>query len=194
MKLYFFSVILLFTTLLSSCGVSNDLSSAYNMTQCKYDYNSISNLKVSGMNLSNGISPLQIPKIISLLSGTATSIPLDFTLNLDVNNPNSTIAALSGLQYIISVDDMQFTTGQVNKALNIAAGGTQVLPLTIGLDLATLMQNNSKSAVTNIAKNFIGIGDQKSNVTVQIKPTFMLGGVPITSPVYVPVSFSFGGN
>lgn len=195
MKLYFLSIVLVLATVLSGCGaVGNDLTSAYNITQCKYDYNSISNLRVSGMNLTNGISPLQVPKIINILSGNASSIPLDFTLNLNVNNPNSTPAAFNGLQYIISIDDIQFTTGHVNKALNIASGATQVLPLTIGLDLATLMKNNSKSAITNIAKNFIGIGDKKSNVTIQIKPTFMIGGTPITSPVYIPVSFSFGGN
>lgn len=178
----------------TGCGVTNELTGAYNMTQCKYNYKSISNLTVSGMNLSNGISALNIPKLTSILTGNASSIPLDFTLNLDVNNPNQTEALLHGLQYVISVDDVQFTTGTLNKSLNIAAGGTQTLPLTIGVDVATLMKNNSKDAVTNIVKNFVGIGSNKSNVTVQLKPTFMIGSVPITSPVYIPVSFSFGGK
>jgi LEA14-like dessication related protein len=101
---------------------------------------------------------------------------------------------LNGLQYIISIDDIQFTTGSVNQALNIGAGQSQILPLSIGVDLATLMKSNSKDAVVDIAKNFIGIGNKKSNVSVQLKPTFMVGNVPITSPVYIPVSFSFGGN
>jgi hypothetical protein len=56
------------------------------------------------------------------------------------------------------------------------------------------MKSNSKDAVIDIAKNFIGIGNKKSNVKVQLKPTFMIGNVPVTSPVYIPVSFSFGGN
>lgn len=100
----------------------------------------------------------------------------------------------NGLQYIISIDDIQFTTGVVNQALNIASGQTQTLPLSIGVDLASLMKNNSKDAVVNIAKNLIGIGSKKSNVNVQLKPTFMIGSVPVTSPVYIPVNFSFGGN
>lgn len=119
---------------------------------------------------------------------------MNFTLNLDVKNPNATVAALNGLQYIISIDDVQFTTGQVNQALNIAGGASQTLPLNICVDLATLMSGNSKTAVQNIAKNFIGIGSDKSNVTVQIKPTFMVGGRAITSPMYIPVSFTFGGK
>ena len=146
------------------------------------------------MNLSNGISPTYVPKLLAVLGGTASSIPMNFTLNLDVKNPNATVAALNGLQYIISIDDVQFTTGQVNQALNIAGGASQTLPLNIGVDLATLMSGNSKTAVQNIAKNFIGIGSDKSNVTVQIKPTFMVGGRAITSPMYIPVSFTFGGK
>jgi len=190
-------LLLSFFTLLfyGSCGtVGNDLASAYNITKCEYKYNSISSLNLAGMNLSNGISPLNIPKIISLLNGTASSIPLDFTLNLDVKNPNNTIAAMNGLEYIISIDEIQFTTGKVNQRLNIASGATQSLPLTIGVDLATLMKNNSKSAVENIAKNFLGIGSEKSNVKLQIKPTFMVGSRAVTSPVYIPINFSFGGK
>ncbi len=195
MKFKLLGLYLCITMLFTGCGTMGDsLSSAYNITKCEYNYKSISNLTLSGMNLSSGVSLTSIPKVLSILSGTATSIPLDFTLNLDVKNPNATVAALNGLQYIISIDDMQFTTGQVNQSMRIASGETQTLPLTIGVDLANLMKNNSKSAVENIAKNFIGIGNEKSNVTVQIKPTFMIGNTPITSPVYIPVSFSFGGK
>lgn len=187
-------LLLSITILFSGCGVTNDLTSAYNVTRCEYDYKSISNLTVSGVNLSNGISPTSIPKLLGILGGTSSSIPMNFTLNLDVKNPNSTAAIMNGLQYIISIDDIEFTTGRVDQTMNIAAGTNQVLPLNIGVDLATLMKNNSKSAVQNIAKNFIGMGDTKSNVKVQIKPTFMIGGTPITSPAYFPVSFAFGGK
>lgn len=196
MKLRLLGLILSIAVMLTGCGTTmgDSLSSAYNITKCEYNYKSISGLSLSGMNLSNGISVTSMPKIISILSGTASSIPLDFTLNLDVKNPNATAAALNGLQYIISIDDIQFTTGRVNQALNIAGGDTQTLPLNIGVDIASLMKNNSKSAVENIVKNFLGMGSSKSNVNVQIKPTFMIGSQAITSPVYIPVNFSFGGK
>ncbi|SHF77439.1 LEA type 2 family protein [Dysgonomonas macrotermitis] len=189
------SLVLFVSILFSGCGTTgNSLSSAYNLTQCEYEYKNISNLTVSGMNLSNGISATNLPKLISILGGTASSIPMNFTLNLDIKNPNTATAALNGLQYVISIDDIQFTTGQVNQALNIAGGSTQTLPLNIGVDLATLMTGDSKNAVQNIAKNFIGIGSQQSNVKVQLKPTFVIAGQSITSPVAIPVSFTFGGK
>jgi LEA14-like dessication related protein len=184
-------ILALFIIAATLTGCSS-LQSTYNMINCDYSYKSITGLTISGMNLSNGLSVTSIPKITSILTGTASSIPLNFTLNLDVKNPNQSAAMLNGLQYVISIDNIQFTTGSINQTLNVPAGQTQTLPLAIGFDLATLMKSNSKDAVVDIAKNFIGIGSKKSNVTVQLKPTFMIGNVPVTSPAYIPVNFSFG--
>lgn len=181
-------------TFFSCDAAKQQASGMYNLVKCKYNYNSISNLSISGINASNGLSLTSIPKITSILSGNATSIPLNFTLNLDINNPNQGAALLSGMDYIISIDDIQFTTGSIDQALSIGAGQTQTLPLTIGLDLATLMKNNSKSAITDIAKNFLGIGTKESKVSLQLRPSFKIGESKIASPLYIPVNFNFGGK
>ncbi|MDR1403835.1 MAG: LEA type 2 family protein [Tannerellaceae bacterium] len=178
----------------SGCNVVKQLEGAFNFTQCKFDYKSITNLSLSGTNLSKGITAATILQLTSLLTGNASTLPLNFTLNLNVSNPNQSIASLNGLQYILNIDDVQFTTGTVSQSVHIAAGGTQVLPLNIGFDLTTLLKGESKNAVLNIVKNFIGIGSQKSNVTFQIKPSFNIGSYPVTSPAFIPVSFSFGGK
>jgi len=187
-------LILVLLTLLSGCDITKGLQSLYNMKSCEYRYNSITNLKVAGMNLSNGISILQMPQLLAILSGSASSIPLDFTINLDVHNPNPSQAAFQAIQYMIQIDDVEFTNGQLNQPFRVDAGQTAQLPIQIGVDIVTLISNNSQSAILNIVKNFIGIGNDKSNVTVHLKPTFNVGSSQITSPVYIPVSFSFGGS
>ena len=180
--------------MMSGCDITKGLQSVVNMKNCEYRYQSITNLKVSGINISNGISVLQVPQILAILGGSTSSIPLDFTLNLDVHNPNPSQAAFQALQYIIQIDEVEFTNGMLNQPFSVDAGQTAQLPIQIGVDIATLISNNSQSAILNIVKNFIGIGNEKSNVTVQLKPTFNVGGSRITSPVYIPVSFSFGGG
>ena len=194
MKKKILSLLIIMAIFISCDSVQKSLSGTYNMINCEYNYKSISGLTVSGINLSNGLSVTSIPKVTSILSGNASSIPLNFTLNLDVKNPNTSAAMMNGLQYIISVDDIQLTTGSLNQALSVEAGQTKTLPIAIGVDLATLMKNNSKDAVVNIAKNFIGIGNKESKVFVQLKPTFLIGNVPITSPSYIPLVFNFGWN
>lgn len=194
MKKRILALLLITATLVSCDSLQQGLMSTYNMVNCEYSYKSISGLSVGGINLSNGLSLTAIPKITSMLSGTSKSIPLDFTLNLNVKNPNESNALLHGLQYIISIDGIQFTTGSINQSMNIGAGQTQALPLTIGVDLASLMKGESKDAVVDITKNFLGIGSKKSNVSLQLKPSFKVGNTMVASPVYIPVSFSFGGN
>lgn len=180
---------------LSGCtSLQSSLSNAYNLANCDYKYNSISDLTISDINVSNGLSALMIPKVVSILSGNASSIPLDFTLNLNVKNPNSGTAAFQALSYIISIDDMQFTTGNFQQPFSVGAGETKQLPMTIGVDVAQLMKNNSKDAVVNIVKNFLGIGDTTSKVSVQLKPSFKVGEQTFSSPVYIPVNFNFGGK
>lgn len=200
MKQKVVGLVALFVILLtvSGCGTSvgNDLSGAYNMTQCKYAYNSVSDISVSGVNLSSGssLSPVNLVKLTSILTGNASSIPLNFTVNMNVTNPNQAVANLNKLQYEISIDDIHFTNGTLNQPINIAGGATQTLPLTIGLDVATLMKNNSQTALLNIVKNIAGISGEKSNVTVSLRPTFNIAGQQVTSPIVFPVSFSFGGK
>lgn len=183
---------------LSGCGTTaqNDLLGAYNMTQCKYAYNSVSNISVSGVNLASGstLSALNLAKLTTVLAGNPSSIPLNFTVNMNVTNPNQSAASLNKLQYSVSIDDIHFTDGVLDQAVSIAAGATQTVPLTVGVDVASLMQNNSQTALLNIVKNIAGISGEKSTVSLSLKPTFNIAGQLITSPVAIPVSFTFGGK
>jgi len=191
-----FITILLCLPFLSGCDVARQVGGAYNVIHCKYDYNSISSINLAGIDINQGLSVTNIARATALLSGggSTSSIPLNFTLNLDVTNPNQSAAFLNGLDYILSIDNVQFTTGSLNQTLNVPAGQKGLLPLSIGFDLATFLKGDSKDAVVGIVKNFVGIGDQKSNVSLQIRPTFMIGNTAVPSPAYIPVSFAFGGK
>ena len=181
--------------MLSGCTVlQTSLSNAYNLANCDYKYKSVSDITVSDMNVSKGLSPLMIPKLISILTGSASSIPMNLTLNLDVNNPNTGTAAFQALNYIISIDDIQFTTGNFRQPFSVSGGETKMLPMTIGFDIAELMKSNSRPAIENIAKNLLGLSDKSSKVTVQLKPSFKVGEQTFNSPVYIPLTFNIGGK
>lgn len=195
MKKIFFLMLATIALITTSCNVAKQANGAYNLTKCEYSYHSVSDMVLSGINLnSSSLSPLNILKLTAIFSGKASSIPLHLTLNVNVKNPNSTPAILNGLQYIISVDDIEFTTGRINQQINIASGTTSMVSLNIDLDLASLMKTYSKDAIINIGKNIAGISGEQSKVTLQLKPIFLIGGVPVASPVYYPVNFTFGGK
>ena len=195
MKKIITSILFSVMLMLSGCtALQTSLSSAYNLANCDYKYKSISDITISEINVSKGLSALMIPKLLSILSGNASSIPMDFTLNLDVNNPNTGTAAFQALSYIITIDDIQFTTGNFRQPFSVGAGETKMLPMTIGFDIAELMKKNSRPAIENIAKNILGLGDSSSKVMVQLKPSFKVGEQTFTSPLYIPVTFNIGGK
>ena len=195
MKKIITSILFFLMLILSGCSaLQSGLSNAYNLANCVYKYHSVSDIIVSEINVSKGLSPLMIPKIISILSGSASSIPMNLTLNLDVNNPNSGTAAFQALSYIVSIDDIPFTTGNFRQPFSVGAGETKMLPMTIGFDIAELMKKNSRPAIENIAKNILGIGNASSKVTVQLKPSFKVGDQTFTSPLYTPLTFNIGGK
>lgn len=180
---------------MSGCDTVRQVAGAYNFVNCEYDYNSISNLAVSGISLTEGkIGAGQILQLTSLLTGNAASIPLSMTVNVDITNPNLTEAMMEGLQYILSVDGLEFTRGQLEKPLSIPAGGKDTLPVNISVDLKQLLTGDAANTTVNAIKNIAGIGDQASKVTVQLKPSFKFGSTPWTAPSYIPVSFNLGGK
>lgn len=189
------AIVVLFT----GCEIAKTFQNAISLKNCNYAYRSITdvsitNIKAKDLDLSNTLSAIQIGKIITLLNNASTTIPLQFNINLDVQNPNTQEASFENMQYIISIDNIEFTKGELAKPFSVQGGQTKPLSINIGLDIMKLMNADSKSAVVNIVKNFIGINDQPTKVTVQLKPTIKVGKTPIASPNYIPINFSFGGK
>ncbi|MGV8964249.1 MAG: LEA type 2 family protein [Candidatus Saccharimonadaceae bacterium] len=192
------AIIVLSTILLMySCDVVNQIGGAYNLSQCKYDYKSIDNIQIAGVNLgkANSLSIANIASLSTILAGSSLqTIPFSMTLNLDVNNPNEVAAYLNGLDYMIELNDMEFADGKLDVPLRIEPGKTAVLPLSIGVDLKNLMNRYSKEKVTPELSKLIGISPGQTKVTVKLWPKVLIGNTPIKSPTYIPVTFLFGGS
>ncbi len=190
-------IIILSTILLMySCDVMQQIGGAYNLMQCKYDYNSINNIQLAGIDLgkAKSLSVLEIASLSTILSGGALqNIPFSMVLNLDVKNPNEKAAAfLNGMDYMIELNDMEFTSGKLDVPVRIEAGGSQVVPLSIGVDIMNLMNRYSKSKVSSEMSRFLGISPGQTKVTVKLWPKVLIGDVPIKSPAHIPVTFLMG--
>lgn len=191
------SIIILSTILLMySCDVVKQIGGAYNLMQCKYDYKSIDNIQIAGIDLGKGksVSILEIASLTTILSGgSLQNIPFSMVLNLDVENPNEKDAAyLNGMDYMIELNDMEFSSGKMDVPVRIEPGKSVVIPLSIGVDLKNLMNRYSKDKVSSEMSRFLGVSPGQTKVTVKLWPKVLIGDVPIKSPAHIPVTFLFG--
>jgi len=180
---------------LFSCDVAKQIAGTYALTQCKYIFQSITGLSLGGVNLQNinsvsSLNPIAAANLLAAFSSPKGSLPLNFTLNLDVTNPGVQTALLNNASYILEIDGMEMTHGSVNKQIQIGTGQTANLPISMGFDLKKVMSGQTLDAIKNLAFNFAGIGNASSNVTVKLKPSFVIGGSPVSSPDYIPISFT----
>ena len=181
-----------------SCGVSQELAKQatglYAISTCKYVFQSITEMVLAGINMQNAKSitsnPLAAANLLAAFSNPNGSLPLSFTLNLGVTNPSVQTALLNGASYVLNIDGNDLTQGSLERPFQVGAGQTATLPITISFDLKKAMSGKSLDAIKNLAFNFAGIGNASSNVTLKLKPSFMVNGSPISTPDYIPISFS----
>ena len=179
-----------------SCDVAKQVAGAYALfTQCKYVFNSITGLSLAGVSLQNinnfsSINPLALANLLTAFSSPGGSLPLDFTLNLDVTNNGDQTVMLNGANYILEIDGLEMTKGLLNKQLKIESGKKAVLPISMAFDLKKVMSGQSMDAMKNLAFNFVGLGDAPSNVSVKFKPSFAVNEKTVTAPDYIPISFT----
>lgn len=60
----------------TACDVVKQAEGLYNMTQCEYEYDSVTDLSLAGVNLSGELTPLQIARLLGVLGGGASELPL----------------------------------------------------------------------------------------------------------------------
>lgn len=167
--------ILIVALLVTSCEVIQRIGGAYQLSQSEYRYNSLSNIQIAEMNLgdASNISVSNLASIATILAGGSTrqAIPFSMTLNMDVTNPNNTIAFLDALDYSILINEMKFVEGKMDVPIRIDPGQTSLVSIPISVDLKSLMNRYSQERVTNEMSAFLGITPKETSVTVKLWPS-----------------------
>lgn len=178
---------------MSGCSaLKNMAEQAIAMKDCKYTYHSISDIVIADINATEGISAFTLSKIINLISNASTSLPVNMTLHLNVENPNSTQAGFERMAYQLDVDSIQLTEGEISKAFSVAPNATNILPINVSVDLRKLIAQENSEVILALAKNLLGIGSTPSNLTLRVKPTIKVLNRDVTAPRYIPITFSVG--
>jgi len=90
----------------------------------------------------------------------------------------------------LAIDGMEMTQGLMKQQIQIGAGKKALMPISMSFDLKKVMSGQTLDAMKNLAFNFAGIGNSSSNVSLKLKPSFVLNGSTVTAPDFIPISFT----
>ena len=164
------------------------------LAKCEFRINSVKDVNLAGVELRNikSVTDLSMGDAALILSGFASPIfPLSLTLIIDGKNPNSREAGLNRLEWILFIDDIQMTSGIMDKPIMIPAKSSLNIPVEVGLDLKKVLSGNSSAAMLNFCMNLAGAGNTPTRFKIKLKPSVMVSGKKITYPGYITVNTEY---
>ena len=188
----------LFSLAFTGCEVLEQAQQAINLKNCDFRIRSVQNITVAGINVQNikSVSDLKLTDAAKLTAAVAgSSFPLSLTLNLEGRNPNASSAGLNKIDYILFIDDIQMTAGNLAKSFTIPPNnGTTVIPMQFSVNLKEVLQGKSLDAIINFGLNLAGVGNKPTRVSMKVKPTILIGMTELEYPGYITVGTEFGGQ
>jgi hypothetical protein len=184
--------------LMTSCDVLNQVNQMSNLAKCEFRLQSVQQLNLAGINVQNvkKLSDLNYMDAAKLAAAVSTQqFPLDFTLNIEAKNPNTSAAGMTRIDWILLIDDIEMTQGILDKQVTIPANnGSAIIPMQIHVDLKKALSGKGADAIINFGMNLAGAGNQPTRFTLKMKPTITVNGFPITYPGYLSVKTEFSSN
>ncbi len=188
-----FSLLALVAVIMIAFSGCSAISGIANFAKCDFDYNSVSDVTLCGINtgMKKGLTDFGLQDGLKIANAFATkSFPLSLSVNVDVKNPNTSTARLDGFEYILWIDDMRMTAGSMTKQISLAANQKTVMPVVLSFDLYELFSKESKDKLVTLACGLAGTDKAKSRVKLSIKPYFTIGNTMMRYPGYITI----GGN
>lgn len=184
-------IILLVTMGLASCDVLNQVAQMANFANCSFDFNSVSQIQMLGIDLSKGMTRenLNISQGLALINAiNSRSLPVTFNVNVGVRNPNGIAAAMSKMDYILTLNGKQVVSTTMNNSINVPANSSSVVSIPITTDLFQLFSGESADAIVNLAFKLAGASSDPVNVGLKVKPYISINNQPLAYPDYITMN------
>ncbi len=184
-------VFIAFLIVLGGCATIKELK---NFAKCKFRYTNITQTQVAGVDVTKVMNYKDLnfadaAKVgANLVQGR---LPLNFTINLQVNNPHTELAAMNKLDWIAFIDDKELVNGVLNKRVEIGPGQTTTLPLTVTADLIQAFKGESKDKIPTYAFGLAEKDGKPRRVGMKVKPTINIGKMAFAYPGWITLSQDF---
>lgn len=191
------ALVLMIGLLTSACDVAKQINQLATLARCQYKMSGVSGITLAGVNFQNksSITDITLTEAATLgLAYAQGNFPLTMNVNLDIKNTQTTEAALTQMDYIMSLEGNPLTSGTLPKNFSVAAGTTGTLPIPVTVNLISALSGKSQSDMLNLVLNLAGQSSQPSNIGLRIRPYFSVAGTTLQFPRYFTVTTALGGD
>ena len=186
------TLIILFVTMgLASCDVLTQVAQMANFANCKFNFDSVNNIQMLGVNLSKGMSKsdLNAAQLLSLTNAIMSKkLPVTFDVNVGVNNPNTIPASMTKMDYVVSLNGKEVVSTTLNKSVSVGAKSNSVVSIPITTDLFQLFSGESADAIINLAFKLAGASSEPVNVGLKVKPYVSINGQQLAYPDFISMN------
>lgn len=183
------ALLILFT--IPACELLEQSAQVQRLRLCTFDVSHVDQVKLAGIHLRDGMGyeDLNAAQVMTLTGALISNkLPLDFTLNVKVDNPNDKTAAMSRMDYTIFVDGLELVSGALNERYEIAPGKSVVVPMRLQLELFQALSGETGDALLNLAFKLTGDDSRTSELLFRVKPYIRVSGRELAYPGYLNVN------
>jgi len=171
--------------MLSGCAA---LQQGQAFAKCKFAISKLHQMNLAGMDVDNlksvnDMNLLQAGKVAATYA--SGKLPLTATANLNIQNPNASMAALNKLDWILEIDGTDVLEGTSNERVEIAPNSSAEMPLTVSMDLRKVFKGKKLDYIKEFSSDVLKNREGSERFAVKVKPYFNFLGAQIPYPGYI---------
>jgi hypothetical protein len=177
--------------LISSCSINKQAQQIKALEQCEYKFINASKVTVAGTDIKKIIDQqtISLAGLPALALGLLRQdVPLKASLNVEITNPSTNIAAINNFDYIILINKQEIANGVVDQLVKIEPGQKVQVPVQLNANIYQFLSNGK--TLDEITKFLSGASTgttQVGLVTIKIKPSIRVGNELVKYPGFITI-------
>ena len=187
------SIVFFLLITFTSCEVLDQMSQMQQLALCEFKVTGIDKVHIAGIQMDENTqkSDLAAAQIMQLTAALfSRELPVDFDLQLNIDNPNDKPAAMNRMDYELFIDNKQILTGQMNQSVSVLPRSNSNVSMPIAIDLFKVLNDETPDALVNLAFKLSGDQTNPADILLKVKPYIQVGGKTLAYPGFLDLKYT----
>jgi hypothetical protein len=179
------SVVFFMLIAITSCEVLDQMSQMQQLALCGFKVTGVNRVHIAGIQMDENTRKSDLTAALF-----KRELPVDFDLQLNIDNPNDKTAAMNRMDYELFIDNKQILAGQMNKTVSVLPKSNSNVSMPIAIDLFKVLNNETQDALVNLAFKLTGDQSNPADILLKVKPYIQVGGKTLAYPGFLDLKYT----